>query len=317
MSALTIAVAVVLPVLLSFPLVLLVERLVPAHAARAAMALERRRAGLSRREADLPGAHMPYLDGGSGEPIVLLHGFGADKDHFTRVAAHLTGSYRVIAPDLPGFGEASRNPDANHSMAAQAANVLAFIDRIGLRRVHIGGNSMGGFIAAEFAARYPDRVASLWLLNSAGTGAALDSDMVRTYVATGAIALLLHRPDRFMDLVRAATVRTPFLPYSVRHQLGRRGHADLALHTGLLKQMHASPFLNSQYYRIEVPALIVWGNADKMMNPRGAEALQAIMPHSRVVLMPEIGHVPMVEAPQASAADYLAFLAGLPRAMAR
>lgn len=309
MNALYIIIALLL-------LALLLERLAPLHAARAAMATERLRAGLRRREVAVPGASMPYLEGGSGEPIVLLHGFGADKDHFTRVAVHLTGAYRVIAPDLPGFGEASRNPTADHSMAAQAANVLAFIDQLGLRRVHIGGSSMGGFIAAEFAARYPDRVASLWLLNAPGTAAAIDSDMVHNYVATGEIALLLRTPGQFSQLLREATVRAPFLPYSVRHMLGRRGHADLALHTALFKQMHASPFLDSRYYRIEAPTLIVWGHGDKMLNPKGADALRAIMPASRVVLMPGIGHLPMVEAPRASAGDYVSFLHGLPAGIA-
>jgi pimeloyl-ACP methyl ester carboxylesterase len=317
MTALTIALFIVIALVLLVLLALLFDRLAPAQAARAAMACERLRAGLRRREAQVPGAHMPYLDGGSGEPVVLLHGFGGDKDHYTRVAAHLTGAYRVIIPDLPGFGEASRNPQASHSMAAQAANVLAFIDALGLRRVHLGGSSMGGFIAAEFAARYPERVASLWLLNSAGTATAIDCAMVRRYTATGEMSLLLRSPDRFSELLDEATVRMPFLPYSVRHELGRRGHADLALHTSLLKQMHASPYVDSQYYRIEAPALIVWGDGDKMMNPKGAEALQAIMPNSRIVLMPGVGHLPMVEAPRASAADYLAFLHALPAGLAR
>jgi pimeloyl-ACP methyl ester carboxylesterase len=310
MSALYIVIATVL-------LVLLFDRMAPAQAARAAMAIERLRGGLRRRQEAVPGAHMPYLEGGRGEPVVLLHGFGADKDNFVRVAPYLTGAYRLIIPDLPGFGEASRNPQASHSMAAQVANVLAFIDALGLRRVHLGGNSMGGFIAAEFAARHPERVASLWLLNSPGTAAAIDCDMVRRYTTTGEMSLLLHTPEKFSELLREATVRPPFLPYSVRHELGRRGHADLALHTSLLKQMHASPYLDSQYYRIEAPALIVWGCDDKMMNPKGADALQAIMPNSRVVLMPGVGHLPMVEAPQASAADYLAFLGALAPGLAR
>lgn len=303
--------------LLILPLILLLERLAPLPAARVLMAIARLRAGLRRRDAEVPGARMPYLDGGNGEPVLLLHGFGADKDNFTRVARHLTGAYRVIAPDLPGFGEASRDPKANHSMAAQAANVLAFIDRLGLDRVHIGGASMGGFIAAEFAARYPDRVASLWLLNTPGTAAAIDCDMVRRYVATGATTALMHTPEHFMDLLREATVRMPYVPYSLRQALGRRGHADLALHTGLLKQLYGSPYLDSQYYRIEAPALIVWGSGDQMMNPKGADALQAILPASRIVLMPGVGHLPVVEAPLASATDYLDFLGTLPRGIAR
>ena len=153
----------------------LFDRLAPMAAARVGLALERLRSGLRLRRAGVAGADMPYLEGGKGEPLVLLHGFAGDKDNFTRIARFLTPHYRVICPDLAGFGDAARDPQAGHSIPEQAERLRALLDRIAPGKVHLGGNSMGGFIAAQFAAAWPERVASLWLLDAAGTQASHSS----------------------------------------------------------------------------------------------------------------------------------------------
>src|ERR1700741_552414 len=88
------------------------DYLAPYTAARWGLALEQGRSGLHEARATIPGFEMPYLEGGSGEPLLLIHGFGADKNNFTRVARHLTPQFRVIAPDLPGFGAATRSDTA-------------------------------------------------------------------------------------------------------------------------------------------------------------------------------------------------------------
>ena len=86
-----------------------------------AYAMERSRAGLVRKEITLAdGTHIAYLEGGSGAPLVLVHGFGADKDNFTRIARYLVPHYRVIVPDLVGFGESSHRADVDYHYAAQA-----------------------------------------------------------------------------------------------------------------------------------------------------------------------------------------------------
>jgi len=117
----------------------------------------------------------------------------------------------------------------------------------------------------------------------------------------------------FERLLIATTARTPFIPSSTRRRLALRGAADFDLHKKVMRQLQDSPFLEARYFRIEAPALIVWGTADQIHNAGGADALQAIMPNSRVIRMPGIGHLPMVEAPRRCATDYLAFLAALPR----
>src|SRR5574337_199193 len=89
---------------------LALEHLAPQRMATLWLALERRRAGLTlKRQRLADNIEMPYLEGGRGEPLLLVHGFGGDKDNFTRVAGRLVRHYRVIIPDLPGFGDASRD----------------------------------------------------------------------------------------------------------------------------------------------------------------------------------------------------------------
>lgn len=280
------------------------NRLFPVQAARMALALERRRCGLVLRQASLP-----YLEGGTGsEVLLLLHGFAGDKDNFARVARFLVPHYRVIIPDLPGFGDARRDPGARHDMAAQVENLRAFMAELGVARFHLGGNSMGGFVSCEYATRHPEQVASLWLLDAAGTQASFDMPAFRQYAMTGEMPQLVREPRDFDALMAACMEKPPFLPYCVKHVLARRAMADYALHKSIMRELVGSPPLRQQ---IDTPALIVWGSEDRMLNPKAAPAMQALIPDSRVVMMEGIGHLPMLEATRRTARDFLAFQRGL------
>jgi pimeloyl-ACP methyl ester carboxylesterase len=276
-----------------------------------ALALERRMSGLTSKHATVDGMDMPYLEGGSGEVLLLIHGFAADKDNFTRVAKYLTPHYRVIIPDLPGFGSASRDPKASYGMADQVARIHSFMLQLGIPRFHLGGSSMGGFISAQFAVPYGHMVQSLWLLDPAGTLAAHSSALMLDYEKTGLNPLLVKRVEDFNETIRATTHKAPFLPRFVRVALGRRAVADFELHTRIMRQLAESPLLEQTYQPIQTPALIVWGKEDRIMNPAGAEAFRQLFPNSKVILMDGIGHLPMAEAPQQTARDYLAYRASL------
>src|SRR5437899_10183921 len=109
----------------------------PQRAYQLDAAAERALAGLERKEIDLPGGlHYVYLDGGHGEPLMLLHGFGANKDNFVRVARFLTPRYRVIVPDHIGFGESAHPRDADYSPAAQSERLRTLAQSLGLTRLH-------------------------------------------------------------------------------------------------------------------------------------------------------------------------------------
>ena len=275
------------------------------------LALERRISGLTTRHARVDGFDIPYLEGGRGEVLLLIHGFGGDKDNFTRIARFLTPHYRVLIPDLPGFGDASRDPKASYGMADQVARIHSFMTQLGITRFHMGGNSMGGFISAQFAVPYGHMVQSLWLLDPGGTAASHSSALMLHYQKTGANPLLVQRVEDFNETIRATTHKTPFVPRVARVALGRRAVADFELHTSIMRQLADSPLLEQSYPPMDTPALIVWGKEDQILSPAGAESFRQLFPNSTVILMDGIGHLPMAEAPAQTARDYLAYRARL------
>jgi triacylglycerol lipase len=287
--------------------VVLADRLAPEAVTRVALALERRLSGLRLQQAQVDGFVMPYLEGGRGQPLILIHGFGGDKDNFTRMARHLVGQYRVIIPDLPGFGDAGRDMAAQYTISVQVARLHTFLQQLGLSSIEMGGNSMGGFISAQFAATYPQMVSSVWLINPLGTAASTQSEVLLQYASTGKVPLLVQSEAEFTTLIQKATYKTPFLPYSVRHVLATRAIRDFPLHSIIFKQLIGSPLLEQQYSQLATPALVVTGDRDLILHPNGAEAAAKLFLHSKVIIMPDIGHLPMMEAPGTTAKDYLAF----------
>lgn len=279
----------------------------PYTSARLGLSLEQRRSGLHEARATIPGFEMPYLEGGSGEPLLLVHGFGADKNNWMRVARYLTPHYRVVIPDLPGFGDASKPMDASYAVADQVERLRLFASSLGIGRVHLGGSSMGGHIATTWAAKYPNEVASLWLLAPGGTMAAYDSELRREYQKTGRILLIAQTPEEHAAVRAIAMAREPFLPYSFKRILGERAAANYALHMKIFQQLNQGPPLEAAVTRLDTPALIVWGAEDRVLNPKGAEAMRGFMPNAQVVVLPGIGHLPMIEAVGRTGTDYLAF----------
>jgi len=167
---------------------------------------------------------------------------------------------------------------------------------------------MGGFIAAEYAATYPECVASLWLLDPAGTKVALETPLMRHFLATGRIPLLVPTMADYRELLNVATHRRSFVPHSVARVLARRAVADFELHTSIFRQIREeSPLLEHILPTILAPTLIVWGAEDRVLNPAAAEVMATLIAGSQLIVMPRVGHLPMVERPRRVAIDYLAF----------
>jgi len=283
----------------------------PERALSAAIDYERRQAGLARRDATLAdGLHYAYLEGGRGAPLVLLHGFGADKDVFDRIAPYLTPQFRLVIPDLPGFGESSKPPKADYAPRAQAERLHALLARLGLSRVHLGGNSMGGQIALTYAAMYPREVESLWILNAAGVASAPPSEMQRQIAAGGDNPLTVQDEDEFAALVDFVTARPVHIPRWLLDAMAQRRIRNFALEERIFKQV-AADSVEERIRGLAIPALIVWGQQDRVLHPGGAGVLQMLLIKSEAVLLPDVGHLPMVEAPERCARDYLRFRAGL------
>ncbi|MEQ8659287.1 MAG: alpha/beta hydrolase [Gammaproteobacteria bacterium] len=270
-----------------------------------AMRLARRIGRLRLRAVTVDAHRLPYLTGGQGEPLLLLHGFGGNKDHWTMIAPHLTRHFRVYAPDLPGFGDATRHDDADYSLDAQLARIAALADALGLARFHLGGSSMGGYLAAHFAARHPERVISLWLLAPAGVLGAPESE---TMALMGAgdnplIATDLAALDRLTALCFAVP---PSLPAQFKRPLLARARAEAAMNARLFEAVFAAPVaLESIAARLPSRLLVVWGDTDRVLHPAALDIMAAVRPDAECLLMLKMGHVPMIERPAHTAADYL------------
>ncbi len=283
----------------------------PERAVRAALAYERGLAGLARREAVLPdGLRIVYLEGGRGAPLVLLHGFGANKDNFTLVARYLTPHYRLIIPDLPGFGESSHPPKADYAPRAQAERLRALLRGLGVSRFHLGGSSMGGHIALTYAAAHPEEVESLWLLAAAGVWSAPASELRRKAQETGRNPLLVSNEEEFAALVPLVTARPLGIPRPFLDVLAQERIRNRELEARIAGQL-AADSVEARIRGLAVPALVVWGQEDRVLHPGTAGILQMLLVRSEAVMMRNVGHLPMVEAPEACALDYLRFRAGL------
>ena len=283
----------------------------PERAVRAAIAYERGLAGLAHKVADLPGGlRYAYLEGGEGEPLVLLHGFGANKDHFVRMARHLTPRFRLLVPDQLGFGESAKPPQADYAPKAQAERLHRLLRHLGMTRVHLGGSSMGGQIALTYAALYPKEVASLWLLNPAGVWSAPPSEVARRIARGGENPMLVQDEDDFARLVELVMAKPPAIPRPFLDVWAQDRIRNYPLEERIFKQI-AADSVESRVRGLEVPALVVWGQQDRVLHPGSAGILQMLLVRSEVAMMRNVGHVPAVEAPEESAAEYLRFRARL------
>ena len=269
--------------------------------------LERWRSGLVEKEITLKGGlRYVYLEGGRGEPLMLLHGFGADKENFTRVARFLTPNYRVIIPDHIGFGESSHPEEADYTAAAQAARLRSLALALGAKELHLGGSSMGGHICLMYAALYPSEVKSLWLLDPGGVWSAPEGEIRKKYNETGVNPLMAENEDQFAETYNFVMNNPPYIPRPLLDVMARERIKNFALEQRIFKQLTADS-VEERVRGLKVPALIVWGAEDRAINVAAAGILHGLMPNSRVIILQGIGHLPMIETPAQCAEDYLGF----------
>jgi pimeloyl-ACP methyl ester carboxylesterase len=286
--------------------------LAPGATTRFFINVERMRSGLERKEVTLPdGVRMVYLEGGQGKPLMLLHGFSDDKDNFVYVARELVHHYHVIIPDINGFGESSRPEGGSYGTAAQVARLHALAEVLGLKEVHLGGSSMGGQISLVYAMTHPAQVQSLWLLDSGGLRNAPPSDMARKEAQAKERAAAGNGKDKFDAEADMAMSDPPFIPKPMMDYIGQERAKNEATEKIVARHLSQEPGLEGSIGGLATPTLIVWGGQDHMINPAAAEIFHGLLPRSQVIVMPGAGHLPMLEKPDQSAADYIRFRTAL------
>lgn len=249
-----------------------------------------------------------YLEGGHGEPLVLLHGFNADADHFCRVARHLAAHFRVIAPDLPGFGETQVKGSVNYRVEDLAEQVVAWMDELCIQTCYLGGNSMGGYIAVAAARRYPQRIRALWLLAPAGLSNIAHSPVYEEIAEDRHNPLVVRNLADFQRLLDYCFVHPPRIPGPLVRYLAARASLTAVRAQRIFDALRydSSP-LDELAAGLKIPALITWGRADQVMHPAGAKRLKELLPEAEVLMLPGLGHLPMLEDPCTTAEAWVSY----------
>ncbi|UVO28361.1 alpha/beta fold hydrolase [Bradyrhizobium arachidis] len=278
------------------------------------LALRLKAGGFADKRISIPGFNIVYWEAGGGEPLVLVHGMGVDRGTMLDVAEKLKQNYRVILLDLPGFGDSDKPDNADYGIKAQVENLRQFIQALDLRRVHLAGHSMGGWISAGFAATHPDMVSTLWLIAAAGTSDLEDGIAMEAF-RRGEYVLCCRAPSDLPGIMKLAMVKVPRLPHFLWEALGRRAAANYDLHKRIFKTIAddvAGYDLERRLPGIAAPTLLVWGDSDRLVPPSALQTFKRLIPGARAILMEQIGHVPQMEAVDRCANDYIAFRQSVP-----
>ena len=255
---------------------------------------------------------MAYDDtGGSGATLVLLHGFPFDRRMWRGQLEALRDEFRVVAPDLRGFGETPAG-DGDLRMDALADDVTALLDELKVERVVLGGLSMGGYVAFEFFRRFPERVRALILADTRPQADTEDGRRAREENAQRALK------EGMAPIVES------MLPKLLTDETRERGGEVVE---GVRAMMQAtSPDTAAAALRamavrrdqsdllpsIQAPTLILVGDEDSITPPADAESMRAKIENSRLVVIKGAGHLSNVERPAEFNRALAEFLRGLP-----
>ncbi|TDK98451.1 alpha/beta fold hydrolase [Mycobacterium paragordonae] len=242
-----------------------------------------------------------YAETGTGMPVVLLHGGGPGASGVTNYARNidaLARRFRVIVPDMPGYGRSTKTLDQSDPFGSLADSVRGLLDQLGVEAAHLVGNSYGGAAALRLALDTPDRVAKLVLMGPGGIGT------TRALPTAGLKSLLSYYGGDGPSREKLANFIRTYLVYesdSVPDAL-----IDLRYEASIDPEVVASPPLrrpsglrtlwrmdltrDARLRHLQTPTLVLWGRDDKVNRPAGGPMLLNMMPNAELVMTSHTGH---------------------------
>lgn len=218
----------------------------------------RKDAKLTIKSVNIPDFKIVYAEGGTGDTIIMLHGFGGNKDNWLSFAKYFTPNYRVIIPDLPGFGDSSKPQDAKYNIMSQVERLNLLVKELKLTKFNIVGNSMGGGIAGNYTATYPDMVKTLALFDSTGVVSPIKSE--RALLLEKGINPLVAKDIKGYDkLLEICFNKPPKLPSVIKKYLAKQAIKDAPLNEKIYNEITNTDLtvLESKLNKITAPTLIV------------------------------------------------------------
>ena len=255
---------------------------------------------------EIGGHRIRYLESGSGEDLLLVHGLGASAERWDGVAPLFSERFRVVVPDLIGFGRSDK-PAADYTPAFFSDFVSKFVAGARLERPNIVGSSLGGQISAEYASANPQGVGRLVLVSPAGimkkSTPALDAYVMAALYpneinARNAFEMMDGSGRGIDDSIVEGFVERMRLP-----------NAKLAFVSAILGLKNSESVV-SKLRAIRAPTLVVWGADDPVIPVNYADAFVSSIPGSEFLKMDGCGHTPYVQEPDAFASAVLGFLEG-------
>ena len=252
--------------------------------------------------ADVSGGPVAYFDAGTGETLIFIHGLVGDFTHFEHVAPAFVDGFRVAGLDLPGCG-ISCKPSSRHSIEGHARTLLEWMTHVGIERATLVGHSAGGLVSAQAALFAPHRVERLVLVSSAG---------LRRY---GPLTQWLAR-GLFRPRILAATLERLAMPMLDHVFLNRNEYTEKFVADSLDRPTHPtlgemakvfsdltpdllSPLVLDSARRFTMPVLVIWGDGDRLIPAESAAEVAREIPSAKLVMVPQCGHMPIIEKPGA------------------
>jgi pimeloyl-ACP methyl ester carboxylesterase len=284
--------------------------------------MERKYGSAASRFAKLePGLRVHYRDEGKqdGPVLVLIHGSNASLHTWEQWVGILGKDYRIISLDLPGHGLTGNNPAGVYDSASYVRVVDRLLTKLNVDKAVIGGNSMGGGVSWAYTLEHPEKVEALLLVDASG----------QPYARSGKTPLgfRLMRMPVIKEAARFIAPRSIF-ESSVKTSMSVQSEIDNKLidrywelnrypgnRNATMQRFSSSksmvPGTKERLSTIKVPVLILWGAEDNLIPVTAAKWFAEAMPQAKLIIYPNVGHIPMEEIPQKSANDVKIWLDGL------
>ncbi len=259
--------------------------------------------GIESRTITVNGYRVHYLVDGpeNGPAVVLVHGLGGRAEDWRNLAPYLAkAGFHVFMPDLVGYGRSPRPANFSYSVRDEAEIVIGFMDALGLKRVDLGGWSMGGWIVQIVATETPARVSRLLLLDAAGLAARPDWDT------------RLFTPQTTQQLAQLEALLTPHpdaIPGFVSHDILRISRErGWVVSRAMASMLTGQDVTDNMLPQFKMPVLIAWGTEDRILPVDQAEKMHRLIPQSELDLFAGCGHLAPLECTGAMGPKVTAFL---------
>lgn len=277
----------------------------PGLAVRGEFERQRWALGADKHAVEIDGQRVVYVelpaDRADAPTVVMIHGFTGGKENWYRLAQGLRGKYRLVIPDLPGWGESERIEGEDYGYLAQSARVDAFVAAVSKTPVTLLGHSMGGGIAALTAARAPERIARVGLLDAAGVPFAENAFGLGVLGGDNPFAVEdAESLQRYLETVFHDRSAIPSIPWPGNYFYIAQRRAQADYEQSVLERIGRSGerFLPGEAAEsITQPTLLLWCAQDVVIDPSAMQAYAERMPQARQVLLDGCGHMSLMERP--------------------